>query len=225
MNRIWHISDTHTYHNLLDVPDNIDIVIFSGDCSNPRDPYANEVEVRNFIEWYSKLNIKYKIFVAGNHDSSIDKGFITKDNFIQNNIIYLENNFVEILGLKIWGSPYTPSFGEGWSFNMKRHKLHDLWATIPEDIDIIICHGPPKGALDLSYHYNVLEFCGCAALSKRVRSIKPKLCCFGHIHNREDIINAGYIKYSDCKTIYSNGSVVTDFLFGKLTSNGNIFEL
>jgi 3',5'-cyclic AMP phosphodiesterase CpdA len=37
--RIWHISDTHTYHNLLEVPTDIDMVIFSGDCSNPRDPY------------------------------------------------------------------------------------------------------------------------------------------------------------------------------------------
>ena len=44
--RIWHISDTHSYHDLLEIPKDIDIVIHSGDCSNVRDPYNNEPEVR-----------------------------------------------------------------------------------------------------------------------------------------------------------------------------------
>jgi hypothetical protein len=56
-------------------------------------------------------------------------------------------------------------------------------------------------------------------------SLNPKLVCFGHIHNCEDIINAGTMKLSVSDTIYSNGSVVTDGKFGKLSSNGNIFEL
>ena len=43
--KIWHISDTHTYHELLEIPKGIDMVIHSGDCSNPRDPYTNEPEV------------------------------------------------------------------------------------------------------------------------------------------------------------------------------------
>lgn len=49
--------------------------------------------------------------------------------------------------------------------------------------------------------------------------------CFGHIHNCEDIINAGYTKQSSYGTIYSNGSVVTDGKFGITSSNGNIFEI
>jgi predicted phosphodiesterase len=56
--KIWHISDTHTYHNLLNVPSGIDMFIHSGDCSNPRDPYNNEPEVRNFIHWFKSLPIK-----------------------------------------------------------------------------------------------------------------------------------------------------------------------
>ena len=30
--KIWHISDTHTYHELLKTPEDIDMIIFSGDC-------------------------------------------------------------------------------------------------------------------------------------------------------------------------------------------------
>jgi len=224
--KIWHISDTHTYHGLLDIPKDIDIVIFSGDCSNPRAPEYNEPEVRAFITWYSSLPIKHKIFVAGNHDTSIERGYITKDNFTQAGIIHLENESVEIEGLKIWGSPYTPTFGMGWAYNKSRDKISRIWDTIPEDTDIVVVHGPPKGILDLSYDRdNVLEFCGCNALAKRMRAIQPKLCLFGHIHNTQGIINAGYTKHSDYKTIYSNGSVVTDGKFGKLSSNGNIFEI
>jgi len=52
--------------------------------------------------------------------------------------------------------------------------------------------------------------------------LKPKLCLFGHIHNCEDIINAGTMKLSMRDTISSNGSVVTDGKFGKVMSNGNV---
>jgi Icc-related predicted phosphoesterase len=223
---IWHISDTHTFHELLTIPDDIDMVIFSGDCSNPMDPYSNEPEVRAFIDWFSKLDIQYKIFVAGNHDSSIEKGFVTGLEFWKKGIYYLENRGIEIEGLKIWGSPYTPTFGQ-WSFMKSRDKIDRLWQHIPGDTDILIVHGPPKGILDQSYSRDgVYECCGCNALKKHVLyRVKPKLMCFGHIHNHEDIINAGILKLSDYTTQFSNGSVVTDGKFGKLSSNGNIITL
>ena len=225
--KIWHISDTHTFHGHLKVPKDVDMVIFSGDCSNPREFYKNEQEVRNFITWFATLPIKYKIFVAGNHDVSIEAGYITEDNFKQTGIIYLENESVNIGGFKIWGSPVTPSFGLGWAFNKRRDKLHELWSSIPDDTDIIISHGPPKGILDLSYNMkNDLEMCGCEALRKRCLKIQPKLVCFGHIHSMEGIVNAGYLKQADHDTIYSNGSVVLDGKFDKgAVTNGNIFEI
>lgn len=224
--KIWHISDTHTYHHLLTPPEGIDMVIFSGDCSNPRELYLNEPQVREFIRWYFSLNIKYKIFVAGNHDTSIEKGYINKMDFESNGIIYLENDFVEIEGLKIWGSPVTPTFGHGWAFNKNRSKLHDLWSNIPDDTDIVITHVPPQTILDVSYKLEGhLEYCGCLALLKRMKKIEPKLCLFGHIHDNVNNLNSGVRMISNCKTIFSNGSVVTDGKFGALSSNGNIFTI
>ena len=225
--RIWHISDTHTYHNLLEVPTDIDMVIFSGDCSNPRDPYSNEVEVRGFIDWYRTLKIPYKIFVAGNHDTSIEKRLVTKEDFKRHDIIYLENEDVTIEGIKIFGSPYTPTFGYGWSFNKDRNKLDRVWRkVIDEDVDIIVVHGPPKGMLDLSYDRNgLMEYCGDKSLMNRVMEVNPKLMLFGHIHNCKDIVNAGTRTIPDLDTIFSNGSVVKDGRFGTLTSHGNVFEI
>ena len=70
-----------------------------------------------------------------------------------------------------------------------------------------------------------METFGDRSLFNRVLELQPAYMCFGHIHNCEDIVNAGMLKLSAHDTWFSNGSVVTDGKFGKLTSNGNIFEL
>ena len=224
--KIWHIGDTHTFHGLLQIPEGIDMVIHSGDCSNPRDPYNNEPEVRGFIDWFGGLPIKHKIFVAGNHDTSIEKGLVTKADFNDHAIHYLENETIEIEGIKIFGSPHTPQFGQ-WAFMKDRNKLDRFWGKAIEDgTHIIVVHGPPRGMLDLSYdRFSNLEFCGDKSLMNKVKEVEPKLMLFGHIHNCDDIINAGTRTIPGLDTIFSNGSVVTDRKFGKLSSNGNIFKI
>lgn len=226
MKKIWHISDTHGYHNLLKVPNKIDIVIHSGDESNYYEIYKNEKECREFIEWFSNLNISHKILIAGNHSAFIStypKEF--KKLCKEKGIIYLENSLAEIDGIKIWGSPYTPTFFN-WYFMKARDKMYKIWDNIPEDIDILVTHTPPKGCLDLSYNReHKLEYRGCSNLLKNVFRVKPKLHLFGHIHSMSDILNAGQMQLANLNTIFSNGSVVTDGKFGILSSNGNIFTL
>ena len=56
-----------------------------------------------------------------------------------------------------------------------------------------------------------------------VKELKPKLACFGHIHSNKDIQNNGVLYQNNI--YFSNGSVVKDREFGKLYSNGNIFEI
>lgn len=224
--KIWHISDTHGYHNQLIVPDGIDMVIHSGDCSNFRDPYRNEAEVRDFIHWYKELPIKNKIYVAGNHDTSIEAGLVKPSDFEGYNIVYLEDEYSYTEGLIIFGSPYVPKYGN-WSFMKERYKLDRKWkSVVPDETDILISHGPPKGVLDLSYNRDrELERCGDKSLLNIVKEVKPKLHLFGHIHNNGEIENAGTREIHGLDTIFSNGSVVTDRKFGKLTSQGNIFDL
>lgn len=225
---ILHISDTHTFHGQF--PDKIfegvDMIIHSGDCSNPKDPYINEQEVRNFITWYSSLPVKYKIYVAGNHDTSIERGHITEENFRMAGIIYLEDDLVEIENIKIYGTPYTPTFCD-WSFMKARDKIYKVWDAIPDDTDILVVHGPPKGVLDLSYdRQNNLEFCGCNALRKRIMNLNLKYVMFGHIHNSKDCYNAGTRTIDGLPTIFSNATCVEDGKFDKgLIHYGNKFTI
>lgn len=218
---------THTFHRQLKVPDGIDLVIHSGDCSNPRDLVFSQREIEEFIQWYKDLPIPHKVYVAGNHDLAIEKNRVTPADFALADITYLQNELVTIQGFRIWGSPITPTFGIGWAFNKARDKIYNVWNSIPDDIDILITHGPAKGILDYTFsREGILEQCGCANLKKRIFELAPKLFCFGHIHDCQGIENAGYTKLSSLPTIFSNGSVVMDgrFEYGAV-HNGNVFEL
>jgi Icc-related predicted phosphoesterase len=107
-----------------------------------------------------------------------------------------------------------------------RDKLDRHWErSIDDDVDILITHTPPKGILDVSEDRDgKLEYCGCKALKRHVITrIKPKLMLFGHIHSNEINENNGILYRNN--VYFSNASVVTDNKFGKLSSNGNIFEV
>lgn len=224
--RIWHISDTHGLHDQLTVPDGIDIVIHSGDTTNTRNMVENSVELWPFIEWFRALPIKHKVLVAGNHDSAIDGRMVTHEDFYGWQINYLENNWLEIEGFKIWGSPVTPSFND-WCFMMARHKIHRVWDTIPDDTDIVVTHGPPQGILDLTENRDrTLEQVGCKSLTKKIAQLQPKLHCFGHVHDFKEIKNSGLLKFSGQTTMYSNAACVVDAKFHEgLKYNGNIILL
>ncbi len=223
--RIWHISDTHTCHDQLNIPDNIDLVIHSGDFANYQDPARNEPEAHKFLKWFRELDIPNKVLICGNHDSSIERGLITGKYIRSLGIKYLYNETTEVMGLKIWGSPYTPTFGD-WSFMTSRAKIGRVWESIPDNTDIIVTHGPPKGILDITNRRdNLQEQCGCGALMKRVLDIQPKLMCFGHIHNGPDIRNSGVKQIAGMDTTFSNGACSTDGKWGVATSHGNVIEL
>jgi len=233
--KIWHISDTHGHHDRLVVPKDIDIVIHSGDATNYRDPYRNEPEMRNFITWFDKLNIPNKVFVAGNHDSSIEKTLVHPEDIKNLGIHYLYMESITIEGFKIWGSPYVPRYGD-WSFMKNRaDMMGKVWDFMDESADIVVTHTPPMGILDLTSsrifnesinsYINTYESVGCRSLNKKIRSVEPKLHCFGHIHGSKEIPNAGTRTVEGLKTIFSNGSCCQDRSKDRLKGNGNIIKL
>jgi len=233
--KIWTIADTHTHHRLLTVPSDIDMVIFGGDMSIQKSPEMNTGEVLDFLDWFKNLPIRYKILIAGNHDTSIQNGLVSRSD-IDNSIIYLEHEYVVIEGLKIFGSPYTPTFGREWAFNVPRDVIKKYWIDLATDIDILITHGPPKGILDLTQFDSrpgadgkSFFQCGCQELLYVVKEIQPKYHIFGHIHTELNCPNSGVLKIANCETTFINSAVCN---FGKsddkkvkeLINNGHVFD-
>lgn len=173
--KIVAISDTHGLHDRLELPPG-DMILHAGDLSKR----GEEREIVSFLDWFQSLDYRYKIFIAGNHDFFFEKASTESiAQLIPSEVIYLNDSGVTIEGIRIWGSPVTPTFFD-WAFNRDRGAaISKHWELIPEGTDILMTHGPVAGILDKTIRG---EHVGCADLLKKVQELKPTYYIGGHIH-------------------------------------------
>lgn len=190
------ISDTHMRHQSLNVPDG-DMVIHAGDCT----VMGTLPELVSFSNWFSKLPHKHKIMISGNHDFIFERDNGLARGSLHESIVYLQDSMVTLNnGIKIWGSPWQPWYG-GWAFNLNRgEELKRKWDLIPDDIDILVTHGPQHGILDFT---DSGEHAGCEELKIAVERVKPRLHVCGHIHE-------GYGIKTGSETTSVNASIMDD---------------
>ncbi len=184
--RIVFISDTHNQHRKLTLPEG-DVLIHAGDVSGR----GTKEEIEDFLNWFSSLSHKHKVFIAGNHDFFIQENPKEFRSLLPSNIIYLEDDLAVIDGIKIYGSPWTPEF-MNWAF-MKAHgnEIKKQWDLIPDGIDILLTHGPAFGTLDKIFSGLSV---GCVELMKVVEKVNPKFFLFGHIHEAYGEVKNGGIR-------------------------------
>lgn len=203
------ISDTHGYHHELTLPGG-DFLFHCGDFSN----IGSIDETLDFLLWFSRQRFyTHKVFIAGNHDISMEgkksKRSKTleyddelKDIFVKlcrrMNVHYLENDLLQIGGLRIYGSPNSPSFNN-WAFQVDTvEKERNIFRHIPKNVDVLLTHCPPYSILDVGGRN--YEHLGSLGLQEMVLKKRPKFHCFGHIHESHGIkkfhditfINASY---------------------------------
>jgi Icc-related predicted phosphoesterase len=137
--------------------------------------------MKRFMDWFAAQPHSFKIFIAGNHDSPAqDNPAQIRGNAKQRGLHYLQDSGVEIDGVVFYGSPWQLEY-HNMAFNLPRgEQLVEKWRRIPHNTDVLITHGPPYGMLDTLK--KVGRPGGCHDLWARVRQVKPKLHCFGHIH-------------------------------------------
>jgi predicted phosphodiesterase len=226
--KIWHISDTHTYHNNLKIPNNIDVIVHTGDSTNTYSPAINFYEFVNFVDWYKTIDCKYKIYVAGNHDAFISEMKKDAEKILKNaGIIYLNKSEITINNIKFWGEPITPQFGN-WYFMADRAKMYKHWDYIPKDVNVILTHGPAYGILDASINKNkTIDLCGDKTLRRYIETNvwkNLKLICHGHIHQKEYINPPGIFNFNNIQI--SNAACVEDGKFNKgIVYHGTIINL
>lgn len=194
------ISDTHENHDKVSVPDG-DVLIHAGDFTM----FGEPKRVNKFIDWFTAHPHKHKLLIAGNHDLSLDPDHAGSNHgaivpilgwtFAEMGITYLMESTATIQGKTFYGTPWTPTYGN-WAFMEPEYKLRKRYEDIPENLDVLISHGPPKGILDDSRG----ESAGSAALRDAILEKKPKIVVFGHIHE-------GYGKFEYEGTKFFNAAV------------------
>lgn len=175
------MSDTHNDIEKIPIP-NGDVLIHCGDavnCSTSR----RDIDV--FNKFIGTLPHPYKLFVSGNHCVCLDPKRPERSQRILSNMTYLQDDLVNIEGVKIYGTPWRPKRGcfyraEAFGYDARRIR-QDKWAKIPEDIDFLLTHGPAYSIRD--YNWSTEESLGCPALlDEIVQRVRPRIHMFGHMH-------------------------------------------
>ncbi|KAL8707455.1 MAG: hypothetical protein Q9225_007752 [Loekoesia sp. 1 TL-2023] len=199
------IDTSHAYREPLP---SADVLLHAGDLT--KYGYINEYEAT--IDMLAAADAELKIVIAGNHDITLDEKYynstgkkwmhrnigedldVVKDMWTgeeakKARIVYLEEG-VRTFTLKngarftIYTTPYQPEFCN-WAFPYERDEDRfnppNAKNPIPSwpEIDILLTHGPPMGILDET---SKDEIVGCEHLLRAVKRCRPRLHCFGHIH-------------------------------------------
>ena len=200
MLKVVTISDTHCMHDKLHIPE-CDLLLHAGDYSSR----GRIEEVKGFLEWFSKQPAKHKIFIDGNHDGMSEENPKLFEEILKEypSVRYLRNEGIEVEGIKIWGRPITPSFYD-WHHMADRGspKMLTSLSIIPDDIDILLTHGPAAGILDAN---NQGESCGCYDLLNELERLKNlKVMVFGHIHHSSGEKEVNGIKHINASVLNDN---------------------
>lgn len=210
MKKLLFFSDTHGKHSrelakYINDAD-ADIVIFTGDFVEDR---FSEVSYTNFFQWFSTIKAT-KIMIAGNHDFLLSERTFTKPQLLDEyGIHYLENEALEIEGIKFFGSPIVVKrllnkrTTHAVFYKQREDVNETFWDFIPSDTNVLLTHGPAFGIGD-SARGNTPT--GCIHLLNKLGTLKDlKVHAFGHIHEAHGLY---YMQELDWKFVAINSSIV-----------------
>jgi Icc-related predicted phosphoesterase len=200
MTKLICTADLH--ENLIDIPA-CDLLLIAGDVSFA---FKGDLAAKQYFlahefgAWLERVPAREVVLVAGNHDQSIER-WGPPDGL---RCHYLEDTGIELCGLKLWGTPWQPWFYD-WAFNAPRRDgeafLASKFELIPDDTDVVICHGPPRGFGDHTGPADGQPHVGSTALVEALERVQPRLMLCGHIHS-------GYGRYRLGPTEIINAALV-----------------
>ena len=173
--RLVVVSDTHNAYSGLNLPRG-DIFIHGGDIlmtTRMLSTASGVAKLREFNEWLGTLDFKEKIIIAGNHDQPLQELGTEKARQLLSNAIYLENDYIEVESLKIFGSPLSSGHSHNDAFQSEefyQETKRVVSNMSGQMIDVLITHGP---------NFNVAE------------NLQPQLHIWGHLHNGYGIHRPG----------------------------------
>lgn len=190
--RLVVVSDTHARHARLRLPPG-DVLVHCGDFSGRPTREAAEA----FLDWMAGFD-GARVLVGGNWDRWAFRHEPEMRRLCQDRgVRWLLDEEVEVAGLRFYGAPWTPRFGKG-AWQKSPDELPAMWAGLPDGLDVLVTHGPPKGVRDRAV---LGQAVGDAALREAVLAKPPRLHVFGHIHEA-----AGEARVDGCPTRFVNAA-------------------
>ncbi|KAK3369623.1 Ser/Thr protein phosphatase family protein [Lasiosphaeria ovina] len=202
------VSDTHddAFPDPATLPSKVDVVLHCGDLTM----IGGLRNYKKAIANIKAIDAELRLVIAGNHDVSLDPKW-WQNNLIEeeddpeepaqalalfaaekgNGLHLLEEGTHKFTlsdgrAFTVYASPYTPEFnGYAFAYGANEDRFGPgAEHPIPEGVDIVMTHGPPllssqDYVLDVNRQGN---HCGCPKLYDAIRRARPKLHCFGHIH-------------------------------------------
>jgi Icc-related predicted phosphoesterase len=197
--RIICISDTHTLHTKLTIPEG-DILVHCGDilllneenlnlCINTSPPAL----LNSFNTWLGEQPVKARVVIAGNHDLFCQVSGSDQISQILSNAVYLENTSATVEGIRFFGIPISPHGNRTYNawqypeYELKRfmESLIEKSSDMPT-VDILVTHAKPFGSLE--------DF---------VKEKNPKFILSGHHHHRYGVGFSEQGVFINCATLNS----------------------
>jgi Icc-related predicted phosphoesterase len=210
-------SDTHgAWPYTIDSPaPPVDVLLHCGDLTQ----VGGLASFKRAMSHIASVDAELKLIIAGNHDLELDEKWVRdgmededelQDHFDcisfmkshqGNGIHYLDEGTHEFVlkdGRKfsVYASPYTPEFnGYAFAYAKGEDRFNEGGNPIPDHVDVVMTHGPPlfSGQPHYTLDVNKDEFhCGCEKLALAVQRTRPRLHCFGHIHEGRGAMRLGW---------------------------------
>ncbi len=184
-------SDIHGYFPEI-IP--CDMVIVGGDVFPASVPKTYDAQREwhevVFMRWVDALPCQHVILVPGNHDYYWDEVFKEYGDGpgpipdISQKLIVLCNQKVELMGLKIYGTPNVPPAISSFAFTRTSSELQNIFSLIPDNLDILIAHGVPYGVgnLGVMLKKGAIQDRGMWELTEAIEKKNIRYVFCGHVH-------------------------------------------
>jgi len=191
------VSDTHEQHQCIGELTG-DIFIHAGDILMTNSLYSINASVerlRKFNAWLlESVHCPSKIVIAGNHDKIIEHLGPEKTQSVLSEAIYLENSFVEVGSILIYGTPMSSGASHNRAFQSDKfaqETVESLQATTAQrPVHILVTHGP------------------CPELVRMLRDV-PLLHVWGHLHGYHGVWKTSdSLRGQKLKCLNANGSIM-----------------
>jgi hypothetical protein len=197
--RIVALSDQHGY--LPDISP-CDLLIVAGDvCPDrfgPSGPAPDPTGQQAWFDaqarpWLAAAPAAHKILTWGNHDwcgqacsFEADSPAVASTSVLQvvvDRLTSVPAHRASRGAISVWASPWSLQFME-WAFMKSPSELARVYAEIPDGIDILVTHQPPRGLGDrhVDEASGSVEHLGSTELLVAIDRIKPRLVICGHLH-------------------------------------------